>query len=148
VQRCRVAGCFLRPRSVKHGYSGGREMPRRREYASWVAMKARCANPRAQNYVHYGGRGITVCARWRDSFEAFLEDLGERPGGTTLDRIDPDGHYEPGNVRWATWKEQRQNRRPRKIATTGHAGPAGGHDLAPPRAGIPPGSRNGGGGAP
>ncbi len=77
-------------------------------------MCRRCMEPSAINWRLYGGRGITVCARWR-KFENFLADMGKRPAGKTLDRINPDGNYEPGNCRWATPKEQRQNRRPRAI---------------------------------
>jgi hypothetical protein len=73
-------------------------------------MRTRCENPKATKYAIYGGRGITVCARW-DSFENFLTDMGERPEGLTLDRIDVNGNYEPGNCRWATAKEQRANQR-------------------------------------
>lgn len=83
-------------------------------YQSWAAMKARCLNPGRAKYADYGGRGIKVCDRWLGSFSNFLADMGERPEGMTLDRIDNDGDYGPGNVRWATPKEQRANQRPKK----------------------------------
>lgn len=80
-------------------------------YNSWRAMISRCYNPRSAWYANYGGRGIAVCDRWRQSFDAFLADMGERPDGRTLDRIDSDGNYERGNCRWATPLEQTHNRR-------------------------------------
>jgi len=74
-------------------------------------MLHRCNNPNAKEYKNYGARGITVCDRWRD-FPAFLADVGERPSsGLSIDRINNDGNYEPGNVRWATPKEQSNNTR-------------------------------------
>lgn len=94
--------------ALKHGHAKGKPSP---TYSSWVAMRQRCHNPKSAKYPRYGGRGIQVCQRWRDSFEVFLADMGERPDGKTLDRIDPAGHYEPGNCRWATPYEQWLNRR-------------------------------------
>ena len=73
-------------------------------------MKARCLNSKHVAFPRYGGRGIKICERWRNSFEAFLMDMGLRPESLTLDRIDNDGNYEPGNCRWATKKEQVANR--------------------------------------
>lgn len=83
------------------------------EYKSYRSMLGRCLNPDAPNYDLYGGRGITVCARWRgkSGFENFACDLGPRPVGFSLDRINNDAGYEPGNCRWATAKEQRANQR-------------------------------------
>jgi hypothetical protein len=81
------------------------------EYRTWADMKSRCYNTKVKNYKNYGGRGIIVCDRWLNSFQNFLEDMGKRPDGYTIDRINVDGNYEPNNVRWATWKEQQNNRR-------------------------------------
>lgn len=88
-----------------------------REYITWNGMKRRCYSPKVEMYPIYGGRGIKVCDRWRDSFEAFLADMGPKPAGFSLDRIDPDGNYEPGNCRWATAGEQSRNRRTARMLT-------------------------------
>lgn len=80
-------------------------------YSSWQAMKARCLDPDNKDYPRWGGIGITVCDQWVNSFEAFYKDMGPRPTGTTIDRIDNTRGYEPGNCRWATATVQQSNRR-------------------------------------
>lgn len=81
------------------------------EYRSWQMMKNRCLNPKARDYRYYGGRGIKICRRWQDSFEAFLEDMGRKPTPAhTLDRKNSDGPYNLRNCRWATREEQSRNR--------------------------------------
>lgn len=85
--------------------------PKMREKWTWHGMLDRCHNPDAPNFKDYGARGISVCGRWRDSFEAFYEDMGPKPAGHSIERVNFQGNYEPGNCRWATILDQNRNKR-------------------------------------
>ncbi len=110
IQSC---GCWHRDRMIEvfttHGATRARSMTP--EYRTWISMRRRCRKIKDQDYRNYGGRGIAVCQRWL-SFDAFFADMGQRPSPLhSLDRINNDGNYEPGNCRWSTMKEQIANRR-------------------------------------
>jgi hypothetical protein len=115
-------GCFRRNRlgqkNRTHGYSGKKSLT----YSSWLSMRMRCKGNTPHRQKYYANRGITICERWL-KFENFLEDMGERPVGKTLDRVDNNGHYEPSNCRWATKTQQAYNRRKREV-TLKHEAPA------------------------
>ena len=111
-------GCLQRERTaeshIKHGHAVGGRISR--EYSTWVSMVKRCSDPKEKAYEYYGGRGINVCDRWKNSFLNFLIDMGKRPEGMTIDRINNEGNYELSNCKWSTMKEQCNNRRERKYA--------------------------------
>lgn len=108
----------MSPAHITHGESHKR---RTTEYVIWVGMKSRCHNPRDAHYSDYGGRGIVVCEAWRHDFTAFVNDMGRRPVGMSIDRLNNDGPYSLDNCRWASRSAQRRNRRDfRDICKHGH----------------------------
>lgn len=108
--KTKSCGCIRKEQNnhVTHGGTGSLTHTR------WLVMRRRCSDSNAAGYENYGGRGIKVCERWMD-FSAFLADMGECPPGMTIDRIEPDGHYEPGNCRWATKLTQARNTRANRV---------------------------------
>jgi hypothetical protein len=102
TKNTKSCGCLFVESKIRHGMYGARE------YETWRSMIGRCHNPKSYDWKRYGGRGIMICPRWRE-FKNFFADMGVRPVGKTLDRVDNDGDYCPSNCRWATYKEQRAN---------------------------------------
>lgn len=102
--------------SISHGETcGGKDS---KEYLAWIGMRVRCHDESSPGWSNYGGRGIVVCERWKDSFSQFLDDMGRAPSSKhSVDRIDNQGNYEPGNCRWATVEQQQRNRRNNRLVT-------------------------------
>lgn len=122
--RTRSCGCLVKETSSRvnlhHGHTanmGGHKSP---TYRTWRSMINRCYREQEDSYRYYGGKGITVCSKWRESFSAFLEDMGERPDGRTIDRIRSEENYEPGNCRWSDAKTQASNKGMQKNNTSGY----------------------------
>lgn len=118
-------GCFRKERmaglTYKHGQTGGANRKRRPpEYKTWDSIKQRCINPNATGFEWYGGRGITIAPEWREDFDAFLAHVGPRPSSRhSIERLDSNGNYEPGNVCWADWVQQANNRSNNRIVEYG-----------------------------
>lgn len=109
-----VKSCGCYHRDMASLASSTHKMTKTRTHDIWITMKQRCTNPKSEGYELYGGRGIKVCDRWANSFEYFLEDMGECPDGMSIDRINVEGHYEPSNCRWADGTTQIHNQNKRK----------------------------------
>lgn len=120
AERGKSCGCktneILRAARTVHGHSKGRGGYGTPTYSSWHSMHDRCKRPSHKSYADYGGRGITICDRW-ESFENFLADMGERPKGRTLSRMDNERGYEPGNCCWDTYRSQANNRRSSRLVS-------------------------------
>lgn len=108
-------GCLQLEMITKVNRKHGESIPCTREYAAWLSMKTRCTNSRFPRFKDWGGRGIKVCTRWRESFSNFLADMGRKPSPKhSMDRINNDGDYTPNNCRWATASQQARNCRPKR----------------------------------
>lgn len=111
----RIHSCGCLRAETWEGHGGAYTL----EYNSWLNMKQRCLNKDSQDYHYYGARGITVCDRWKNSFQNFIDDMGKRPNKKlTLDRINNDGNYEPSNCKWSTRSEQTFNQRRSRVSAT------------------------------
>lgn len=113
VANGKAAAAKIGASRITHGASRHRSTGTTKEYHIWAGMRQRCRNPNNKKFPDYGGRGIRVCERW-ERFENFIADMGKKPEGTSIDRINNDGPYSPDNCRWASAKQQSANQRPRR----------------------------------
>lgn len=116
--KTRSCGCLFTDMLVARNKKHGLIYDHKRTYRTWKDLRQRCNNPNNKDYKDYGGRGIQVCERWND-FKNFFDDMGDRPEGMTIDRIDTNGNYEPSNCRWATPVEQARNKRNNHVMDNG-----------------------------
>lgn len=117
-KKTRSCGCYSKDQTSKRRLAHGESrFGQTQEYTAWMSMRSRCYRVGDKFYPHYGGRGIKVCKRWLRSFENFLADMGRCPKGHSIDRRDNDGDYTPKNTRWATPRQQANNRRTNRIVT-------------------------------
>lgn len=122
IKECENERCSNQSYYCEHHYYFLVLKKRKPLYLTWKNIKQRCYNPSSVSYKYYGGRGIKMCERWKNDYNLFAEDMGDKPKGCSLDRIDPNGDYEPNNCRWVDYTQQNYNQRVQKNNKSGCTG--------------------------